>query len=146
MWPFARRVKIWPVLLALPSAFYGYGAAADGSVDSDLATRGGGTVFVSRGADCTEDYASELRSAGIDVEARRMGKLASLARFVGLPDGSAPQHLVIIQGYIIADHVGPVAVKRLLEQKPQIKGLMGTAQCPAPGSHVSLDAMTARSF
>jgi hypothetical protein len=146
MWFFARRVKLWPLLLVLPSAFYGYGAAADGSVDSDLAASGGGTVFVNGSTDCTEDYASELKSAGIDVETRRMGKLSSLARFVGLPDGPAPQHLVIIQGYIIADHVGPVAVKQLLEQKPQIKGLMGTAQCPVPESHVSLDAMMARSF
>ena len=132
--------------MALPSAFYGYGAVADGSVDSDVAARRGGTVFVSRGTDCTEDYASELKSAGIDVETRRIGKLASLARFVGLPDGPSPQHLVIIQGYIIADHVGPIAVKQLLEQKPAIKGLIGVAQCPTAGGHASLDAMAARSF
>ena len=129
-------------LLAL-SAF---GAAADGAADIDADTLKSGTVFVSRGSTCSEDYASELRAAGIEVEVRRMGKLDTVASFVGLPTNPAPDHLVIMNGYVIADHVGPSAVRDLLVQKPNIRGLAGVAKCPTPESHSALDAMAPRSF
>ena len=122
------------------------GAAADGAADIDADTRKSGTVFVSSGSTCSEDYASELRAAGIEVEARRMGRLDAVASFVGLPTNPAPDHLVIMNGYVIADHVGPSAVRDLLGQKPKIRGLAGMAKCPTPESHSALDAVAPRSF
>jgi len=138
----ALRGLIGSALLALSAS----GATADGATGIDIGTRNDGTVFVSRGSTCSEDYALELRAAGIEVGVRRMGKLDSVASFVGLPAGPPPDHLVIINGYVIADHVGPNVIKDLLRQKPQIKGLAGIAKCPTPENHNRLDTMAARSF
>ena len=70
-----------------------------------------------------------------------MGKLDTVASFVGLPTNPAPDHLVIMNGYVIADHVGPSVVRDMLVQKPKIRGLAGVGKCATPERHSALDAM-----
>lgn len=138
----AVRCLVGSALLGL----FASGAEADGAVGKITENRNDGTVFVSRGSGCNEDYASELRAAGLEIGVRSMDKLDAVASFVGLPAGPAPDHIVIINGYVIANHVGPSAVRDLLRQRPQIRGIAGIAKCPTPENHSELDATAARSF
>lgn len=87
------------------------------------------TVYTLANPVCKENYAGELKAVGLNAEEREFERLRSIGDFVGVPGGMHLEHLVLIGGYAIVNHVPPVTIVRLLREKPKIRGLVGSETC-----------------
>ncbi len=103
-------------------------------------------LFLVADESCQEDYAAELKLTGIFVAPRSVKSLEYLGRFVGVPKGASVTHLFIVGGYVVANHVAPIAVANLLTQKPKIAGLIGPTTCPTSENHQQIHAETPSAF
>jgi hypothetical protein len=116
---FSRRT----VLLTLASV-----AVAGAARSSNAA---GPTVIVSKDPNCgcCVGWAEHLSASGFPVKAR-----------LGVPHDLAACHTAEVGGYVIEGHVPASAIRRLLSEKPQAKGLAvpgmptGSPGMEVPGS------------
>ena len=108
--------------------------------------RGEATLYVSQAAGCEENYAGELRALGINVRTSAMGSLRSMSRLLGLPNGVEAKHLLLIEGYVVADHVAPAIVAELVNRREMVSGVIGPAGCPSTSNHAELHNATSQLF
>jgi hypothetical protein len=98
-------------------------------------------LAVLRDTQCDEDYASELRNAGLPaVRITQYSSLADMARFLEIPKSVDAQHLLIAGGYVFVNHVDPARVVEVLSSKPPISGLIGSSQCADAASDAAIHA------
>lgn len=93
------------------------------------------TLFKLRGYPCSEDYAAELRSVGIQVAISEMDRLDGVAKAAGLPKAFLPTHIFFVGGYVVADHVPPATVMKLLKDRPKANGIIGSSACASAQNH-----------
>ena len=72
---------------------------------------------------CCESYADYLREHGFTVTVTPTHDLAQMSRQAGIPDDFPGCHLSFIDGYAVSGHVPMSIVKRLLDERPAIKGI-----------------------
>ena len=72
---------------------------------------------------CCADYAKVLESEGFRVRVRETTALEALRRMAGVPDKLASCHTITAGKYLIEGHVPVAAVRRLLDEKPEIRGI-----------------------
>jgi len=72
---------------------------------------------------CCEAYADYLRHNGFTVTVRETHQLAPMSRDAGIPQIFEGCHLAHIDGYIVSGHVPVSAIRRLLSERPRIKGI-----------------------
>lgn len=108
--------------------------------------RGQATLYVSQASGCEENYAEELRVFGFDVRTRAIGSLRSMSTLLGLPRGVEAKHLLLINGYVVADHVAPAVVAELLTRQEQVSGVIGPANCAAQSNHAELHRVSNQLF
>ena len=82
-------------------------------------------VYKSPTCGCCKKWVSHLEQNGYTVEVRNEGrsKLSAIKSEMGVPGDLQSCHTARIGGYIIEGHVPADVIARLLEEKPQIKGL-----------------------
>lgn len=72
---------------------------------------------------CCEGHAEHLRANGIDVKSVATHGLALKRQEQGIPMDLVGCHMLMIDGYVVEGHVSAATVKRLLTERPTVKGI-----------------------
>lgn len=72
---------------------------------------------------CCGAWAGHMRDSGFAVKVIENRDMTSLKQRLGVPEKLASCHTAEVGGYILEGHVPARAVKRLLAEKPKVKGL-----------------------
>ncbi len=80
-------------------------------------------VYKTPNCGCCSRYAAELQRAGFSVETRIVDDISSIKGSRNIPAGMESCHTAVADGYFIEGHVPLEAVRKLLEEKPDIDGI-----------------------
>ena len=72
---------------------------------------------------CCGEYAGVLAREGFKVRIKETTALDALRRMAGVPDKLASCHTMTIGNYVVEGHVPVAAVRKLLAEKPDIRGI-----------------------
>ena len=72
---------------------------------------------------CCDGWVEHMKAAGFLVEVVTTPEVNRVKARPGVPDDLASCHTAEVGGYVIEGHVPADAIKRLLAEKPQAKGL-----------------------
>lgn len=72
---------------------------------------------------CCDAYAKVLIDSGITVTVEPVASLAAIKKTHGVPKALQGCHTLLVDGYVVEGHVPVPAVKRLLSERPAIKGI-----------------------
>jgi hypothetical protein len=110
--------------------------AAEVSATSELATTSEAADVAAMAADprlvvvhkdescgCCHLWVEHLQKSGFQVRVRNVTDLGGIKERVGVPYGMGSCHTARVGGYFIEGHVPAADIVRLLEQKPDAKGL-----------------------
>lgn len=81
------------------------------------------TVYKNEGCTCCDLWAKHLRNAGFTVEVHALDNMAPTKERVGVPAAMGSCHTGEVEGYFVEGHVPVEDVLRLLELRPDAKGL-----------------------
>lgn len=81
------------------------------------------TLYKSPQCGCCEGYADYLRGNGFDITVVPTHDLASISRKAGVPSHLEGCHTMLIDGYVVDGHVPLNIVRRVLSERPPIKGV-----------------------
>lgn len=81
------------------------------------------TVYKSPTCGCCTKWISHLEENGFKVEARNTNNVNKYKQEAGLQPGLASCHTAFVDGYAIEGHVPASDIKRLLAERPAVKGL-----------------------
>ena len=81
------------------------------------------TVTKDPGCGCCGAWVEHVRKAGFAVEVIESADVNRLKVRLGVPQALASCHTAEIGGYVVEGHVPADAIKRLLAQRPQARGL-----------------------
>ena len=86
---------------------------------------------------CCGGWIAHVKAAGFPVDEIESANLAPLKARLGVPVELSSCHTAEIGGYVIEGHVPADAIKRLLAERPQAKGLaVGGMPIGSPGMEV----------
>ena len=80
-------------------------------------------VWKSPTCGCCSKWVDHLAAAGFDVEATNVNNMNAVKKEVGLPAALASCHTALVDGYVIEGHVPADDVKKLLAERPDVRGL-----------------------
>lgn len=108
----------------------------DGSGEASLEKA---VIFKSQSCGCCGNYVSYMkRQKGFDVTTTNLEDISSVKEKYGIPSSVQSCHTMIVGDYFVEGHVPAEAVKKLLDEKPAIKGIalpgMPEASPGMPGS------------
>ncbi|MBI2257254.1 MAG: DUF411 domain-containing protein [Proteobacteria bacterium] len=72
---------------------------------------------------CCEGHAAYLKEHGFNVSVEESGDLAALRAEHGIPESLTGCHMIFADDYIIEGHVPAAAIKKLLAERPAVKGI-----------------------
>ncbi|WP_443024252.1 DUF411 domain-containing protein [Sneathiella sp.] len=81
------------------------------------------TLYKNPQCQCCESYADYLRENGFVVSVKPTHDLVPMSKKAGIPEDFQGCHLAFIDNYVVSGHVPINTVKKLLTEKPDIKGL-----------------------
>lgn len=81
------------------------------------------TVYKSASCGCCKGWVEHAKQHGFTVRTVDTEDLASVKREMGIPARLQSCHTVVIGSYVLEGHVPAADVKRLLAQKPKVRGL-----------------------
>ncbi|RWP01283.1 DUF411 domain-containing protein [Mesorhizobium sp.] len=81
------------------------------------------TLYKNPQCGCCEGYADYLRENGFAVTVKPTHDLSAMSRDAGIPAEAEGCHLSFIDGYVVSGHVPVGTVKKLLTERPDIKGV-----------------------
>ena len=119
----AMNQKLWigitgAVLLIIISIYGASYSSVIGTVNAEEIT-----VYKSATCGCCKNWVSHLENNGFDVNAHNRNDMPSIKKQYGVAPQQQSCHTAIINGYVIEGHVPAADIKRLLTEKPDIKGL-----------------------
>lgn len=82
-----------------------------------------GKLFKNPQCDCCEGYAAYLRKNGFTLTVVPTNDLAEIDRNAGIPEALEGCHTMFIGDYFVSGHVPLEAVRKLLSEHPDIKGI-----------------------
>ncbi len=101
--------------VALTSGAFSMSAHAEGSKDL--------TIYKSEYCGCCSGWSDALEDAGFNVTVHNTEDLDTVKRQAGVPENMQSCHTAVVDGYVMEGHVPLEAVKRVLAERPDIKGL-----------------------
>jgi len=72
---------------------------------------------------CCEGHAEHLRENGFNVTEQPTHDLAQMSSDAGIPEELQGCHLAFVDGYVVSGHVPASMVRKLLTERPDIKGV-----------------------
>jgi len=81
------------------------------------------TMYKNPQCGCCEEYADYMRDHGFTVTVEPTHDLPLIKKMNGVPGDLEGCHTMALGGYVIEGHVPIDAIMRLLEEKPDIKGI-----------------------
>jgi hypothetical protein len=76
-----------------------------------------------RGCGCCEGWAQHVRAEGFACEVETMDDLEPVKARLGVPDALRSCHTATVEGYVLEGHVPASAIRKLLAERPAIRGL-----------------------
>ncbi len=80
-------------------------------------------VYQSRTCGCCKKWVSHLENNGFKVKSELLDDVTDIKLKMNLPMKLASCHTAVVNGYIVEGHVPASAVKKLLSEKPSIRGI-----------------------
>lgn len=96
-------------------------AAAPASASAAAAVAA--TMYKNPGCECCDGHAAALRAAGLKVSVVPTAEMPALKAKAGVPVALQSCHTILVGGYAVEGHVPVAAVKRLLKEKPAVRGI-----------------------
>lgn len=95
------------------------------SAPSVAAAQGAQTAILYKNPECQccDSYAKVLQRSGIAVTVEQIPALAEFKREHGVPEPLQGCHTLLIDGYVVEGHVPVALIKRLLAERPSIRGI-----------------------
>lgn len=81
------------------------------------------TMYKNPQCGCCEEYAKYLRQNGFNVTVKETHSMSLISRQNGVPEKLAGCHTMLVGGYVVEGHVPVSAIKKLLTERPNIKGI-----------------------
>ena len=81
------------------------------------------TVYKSASCGCCTSWVEHARRSGFTVKTIDTEELPSVKRDLGVPASLQSCHTVVVGNYLVEGHVPAADVKRMLTEKPAIRGL-----------------------
>jgi hypothetical protein len=106
---FTRRVVLLGMLALAPRPGVAAGIAA--------------TLYKDPDCDCCQDYAHYLERNGFAVTVKATREMSAVHEQFGVPFGLEGCHATSIGGYVVEGHVPVSAIRKLLAEKPAIRGI-----------------------
>lgn len=125
--PKALLISLFAALWMLSS-----GAWAE---QTDAATEQKVTVYKSPTCGCCKKWVDHMEANGFQVETIEMPDLRMIKSMTGVKPQNASCHTAKVGGYVVEGHVPADDVKRMLRERPEIKGLT------VPGMHMGSPGM-----
>lgn len=82
-----------------------------------------GVMYKNPGCECCEGHIDHLRKNGINVSVVEHPDMISFRKARGIPEPLVGCHTILLNGYLIEGHVPADAIKKLLAERPKIKGI-----------------------
>lgn len=80
-------------------------------------------VYQSKSCGCCKKWVSHLKNNGFNVRSEFMDDVTDVKLKMNLPMKLASCHTAVVNGYIVEGHVPANAIKKLISEKPSIKGI-----------------------
>jgi hypothetical protein len=80
-------------------------------------------IYKSPTCGCCKEWASYLEDNGFNVTQIDTNNMGSVKLNQGIPQQLASCHTALINGYVVEGHVPVEAIRRMLKEKPAIKGI-----------------------
>lgn len=110
--------------------FFGLGAALAIAIGWTVALFGPApveaeevTVYKSPWCECCGGWVEHMEASGFDVTVREVEDLDPVRAEHGVTDELMSCHTAVVDGYVVEGHVPAADVRRLLEERPDAKGL-----------------------
>jgi hypothetical protein len=81
------------------------------------------TMYKNPQCGCCEEYAKYLRRNGFNVTVKETHNMSLISRQNGVPEKLAGCHTAQVGGYVVEGHVPVSAIRKLLTERPNIKGI-----------------------
>jgi len=81
------------------------------------------TLYKTPQCGCCENYADYLRESGFTVTVKSTWEVEEMSFEAGIPEDFQGCHLTFIDDYVLSGHVPIEMVNRLLNERPDIKGI-----------------------
>lgn len=81
------------------------------------------TVTKDPDCSCCGRWIAHLNASGFDATVSESADLNKVKSRLGVPDELASCHTAEVEGYVIEGHVPAVAIRRLLAERPEARGL-----------------------
>jgi hypothetical protein len=90
---------------------------------SALAEPPAGVMYINPQCGCCLGHANYLRQNGFKITVKETQDMAQIRRQHGVPEKFEGCHIMLIDGYVVEGHVPAAAIKKLLAERPKIKGI-----------------------
>ena len=91
--------------------------------DTSRATGPQMTMYRSASCGCCMSWGSHIASAGYRIEDHVTENMDAVKKARGISPQQASCHTAVVEGYVIEGHVPASSIKRLLMERPKIRGL-----------------------
>lgn len=81
------------------------------------------TLYKNPNCGCCENYADYLRDNGFEVTVKPTHDLVQISQDAGIPEDFQGCHTTFLDDYVVSGHVPIEVVKRMLNERPAIKGV-----------------------
>lgn len=90
---------------------------------AQAAERPTATLYKDPSCGCCQGYAEHLRANGYTVVVKPTEDLTAVKKLYGVPERLQGCHSTVIGGYVVEGHVPLGILKRLLAERPKIRGI-----------------------
>jgi hypothetical protein len=80
-------------------------------------------MYVNPQCGCCEGHAQHLREAGFKVSVTPTHEMSLIRKRHGIPEKFEGCHVAFVEGYVVEGHVPASAIRKLLAERPRIKGI-----------------------
>jgi hypothetical protein len=120
-----RRITATEIIMAITRRSILLGTSAALCLTQARMASAKSTIKVTKdpGCGCCDAWADHLRKEDFTVDVVESAKLNQLKARLGIPSDLRSCHTAEVDGYIIEGHVPAKAIRRLLTERPQLRGL-----------------------
>jgi hypothetical protein len=110
------------------------GALPSARADSSVLRARVATVYKSPACGCCGEWIKHMQANGFQIDVREVGDVMPIKQRYGVPENLMSCHTAVVSGYAIEGHVPAADIKRLLRERPKLRGLAVPGMVPgSPG-------------
>ena len=95
------------------------------------------TIYKSPECGCCQKWVMHVAAAGFKPAVNDVQDLDAIKRRYGVPAALQSCHTALVDGYVVEGHVPAADVRRLLKERPKVKGIaVGGMPAGSPGMEV----------